>query len=206
MTLRRPAIHPIRNTDAPTAAGRRDVLERLSGVVVSGAVASSPLAAGLLAIAPIRSVRAQSNDAAAPNRAPARMVWPTPLTQLDGAPWTPPSASHPSAVVLVFWSTTCPFCARHNPHVQKLHAASAGKALRVVTTAQDARLADITAYQQRNGYQFPVLREHDALRRPFMARRVIPLTVVIDREGLVREVIPGEMFEEDVLGLLKAYT
>lgn len=132
------------------------------------------------------------------------MEWPSSITLLDGSAWRAPTAAKPAAVVLVFWSTTCPFCARHNPHVQKLHAA-AGPRLRVLTAAQDPVLADVSAYQRRHGYQFPVAREHDALRRLFPARRVIPLTVAIDRDGWVREVIPGEMFEEDVLGFLKVY-
>ena len=29
------------------------------------------------------------------------------------------------AVVAVFWSTTCPFCRRHNAHVEKLRQAAA---------------------------------------------------------------------------------
>jgi hypothetical protein len=33
-------------------------------------------------------------------------------------------------------------------------------------------------------------------------RRVIPLTCVLDRDGRLREVIPGEMFEEDLLAML----
>ena len=32
---------------------------------------------------------------------------------------------------------------------------------------------------------------------------MIPLTVVVDRQGRLKQVIPGEMFEEDVLDLLK---
>ena len=35
------------------------------------------------------------------------------------------------------------------------------------------------------------------------ARRVIPLTVTVDRAGRLLQVIPGEMFEDDVLELLQ---
>ena len=35
------------------------------------------------------------------------------------------------------------------------------------------------------------------------ARAIIPLTATIDRQGLLHEVIPGEMAEDDVLGLIK---
>jgi hypothetical protein len=32
-------------------------------------------------------------------------------------------------------------------------------------------------------------------------RRVIPLTITVDRQGRLREIIPGEMAEADVLAL-----
>jgi hypothetical protein len=34
-------------------------------------------------------------------------------------------------------------------------------------------------------------------------RRVTPLTCVVEQAGVLREVIPGEMFEQDVLDLAK---
>jgi hypothetical protein len=37
----------------------------------------------------------------------------------------------------------------------------------------------------------------------FTPRRVIPMTCVLDRSGTLRELIPGEMTESDVLGLAR---
>jgi thiol-disulfide isomerase/thioredoxin len=178
---------PTRHHPSGAPSGRRGALCRIAQGV------------GALALAP-SVIQAQGPAANA-----AKMVWPSAIPLLDGTSWAVPSPAQPSAVILVFWSTTCPFCARHNPHVQKLHAASAGKGLRVLTAATDERPDDVRAYLLRHGYQFPVARDHDALRRLVTTRRVIPLTVAIDREARIREVIPGEMFEEDVLGLLKVY-
>jgi hypothetical protein len=42
-----------------------------------------------------------------------------------------------------------------------------------------------------------------ALRAVLTARRSYPMTCVIDRQGVLREVIPGEMAEDDVMGLAK---
>ena len=36
------------------------------------------------------------------------------------------------------------------------------------------------------------------------SRKVIPLTVTVDRQGRLRQEIPGEMFEEDVMQWLNA--
>jgi hypothetical protein len=34
-------------------------------------------------------------------------------------------------------------------------------------------------------------------------RRIIPLTLLVDRRGRLKQAIPGEMFEEDVMELLQ---
>jgi thiol-disulfide isomerase/thioredoxin len=130
--------------------------------------------------------------------------WPS-LTRLDGSPWERPVAAdgRPHAVVAVIWLTSCPFCLRHNAHVEKLHRRAAGRPLTVVTAALDREVSAISAYLDRHGYTFPVVREADRLRALFTTRRVIPFTATVGRDGRVRERLPGEMFEDDVLDLLQ---
>jgi hypothetical protein len=137
----------------------------------------------------------------------ASVQWPA-LSLLDGTAWKPPLATdgRPHAVVAVIWSTTCPFCLRHNAHVDKLHRRAAGRALSVVTAALDRDSGAVTAYLARHGYGFPVVRESDRLRTLFTTRRVIPFTATVARNGQIRDRVPGEMFEADVLGLLDLAT
>lgn len=130
-----------------------------------------------------------------------RIAWPE-LRLLDGRP-LPAPALQQRAAVLVFFSTSCPFCRRHNQHVQKLVNASAGLPLQVLGVAQDRSADDVRRYLAQQGLRFDVTLDEQALRARLSPRRVIPLTCVLDREGRLREVIPGEMFEEDVLGLAR---
>lgn len=130
-----------------------------------------------------------------------RISWPE-LRLLDGRP-LPAPALRQRATVLVFFSTTCPFCRRHNQHVQKLANASAGLPLQVLGVAQDRNADDVRRYLAQQGLRFDVSLDEQPLRSQLSARRVIPLTCVLDRAGRLREVIVGEMFEEDVLGLAR---
>ena len=138
-----------------------------------------------------------------PHAAPAQpgeiVRWPS-VTLLDGRTWSAQQVSG-QAVVVVFWSTTCPFCLRHNAHVEKLRRALAGKPLQILTAARDRDPAAVRRYLERHGYGFPVTLDHAPLAEALSARKVIPLTVLVDRTGRLRQVIPGEMFEEDVLAL-----
>ena len=135
--------------------------------------------------------------------ASAPLVWPT-VELLDGGRFGAEQARQHD-VVLVFWSTTCPFCRRHNQHVEKLHrAALAGKrALRVLGVARDRDPEVVRRYAQAQGYTFPITMAAGPLSELVAARRVIPLTVVVDKAGRLRQSIPGEMFEEDVMELLE---
>lgn len=161
---------------------RRSALRRLGG----GALA---------ALLPWRAL------AAAP-RAGDPVVWPE-VTLLDGSRWGAEQARG-KAVVVVFWSTTCPFCLRHNKHVEKLRraAVASGRALEIITVAREKDPATVRRYLALHGHGFAVTLDQVAMAEALGARKVIPLTVTVDRQGRLRQTIPGEMFEEDVMELL----
>lgn len=129
-----------------------------------------------------------------------RVAWPE-VALLDGQRWGARQAEG-RAVVAVFWSVTCPFCRRHNEHVEKLHRAAAGKALTVLGISRDKDPAAVRRYLAEKAYTFPVTLDEAPLHAQLAERRVIPLTVTIDRQGRLVQAYPGEMFEEDVLELL----
>lgn len=94
--------------------------------------------------------------------------------------------------MIVFWATYCPYCKRHNARVDKLHKATQGQASRVLGAALDGDAEAVRRYMAGNGCQFPVTLDDGALRKRFTARRVIPMTSVLDRQGRLLEAIPGE--------------
>jgi thiol-disulfide isomerase/thioredoxin len=121
---------------------------------------------------------------------------------LDGRRWNAASVAE-QAVVVVFWSTTCPFCRRHNPHVEKLHRAAAGKGLTVLGVARESDAEAVRRHAVAMGYSFPITLDHLPMAAALSARQLLPLTVTVRRDGRLHQVIPGEMFEDDVLGLLQ---
>ncbi len=141
-------------------------------------------------------------EAVAAPAAPGQAVaWPE-VTLLDGSRFGAAQAQG-RALVVVFWSTTCPFCRRHNQHLEKLHRAAAGRRLAVLGVARERDAAAVRRHASEHGYTFPITLEQAPLAAALSARRVIPLTVTIDRGGRLLQVIPGEMFEDDVLELLQ---
>jgi thiol-disulfide isomerase/thioredoxin len=104
---------------------------------------------------------------------------------------------------VVFWSVTCPFCARHNQHVEKLRQAAAGKPLELLTISRDADAQAVARYLARRDLHFSVTLDSAPMAAALSTRNLIPLTVTVDRQGRLKQVIPGEMFAEDVLDLQK---
>jgi len=141
------------------------------------------------------------SPASAQPRQGQAVVWPD-VTLLDGTRWGAAQAQG-KQVVVVFWSTTCPFCLRHNEHIEKLRRAAAGRALEIITVARDKDPAAVKAYLARHGYGFQVTMAQDAMAAALSPRKVIPLTVTVDRQGRLGQVIPGEMFEDDVMEWLR---
>jgi len=100
-----------------------------------------------------------------------------------------------------YWASWCPYCARQNPHIQKLSDTVRDKGMEVLTISIDKKPQDALDYLAKNKYTFGTTMQTDALRDVFGQPKVLPLVFVVRHDGTVAEVIPGEMFEEDVLEL-----
>lgn len=131
----------------------------------------------------------------------ARVQWPV-VHLLDGRQLEPPAPGQ-AASIIVFFSTGCPFCGRHNAHVQKLLERTRHLPLRVLGVAQDRVEAHVRTYLQRQALAFDVSMDHAPMRAALTRMNGIPLTCAVDRQQHLREVIRGEMFEDDVLALAK---
>lgn len=128
--------------------------------------------------------------------------WPQQLSMLDGSNW-PAEQWRDRAAVIVFWSLHCGFCERHNEHVEKLHRAAAGKRLSVLSVVAERDADAVRRRMAQRGWSFPVTLGREPLAAALGARRSVPLTITVDRQGRLRELIPGEMFEADVLGFMR---
>lgn len=135
---------------------------------------------------------------ATPTDAPT-ITWPR-LQLLDGSVWSPDSWKGRPAIVVI-WATYCPYCMRHNARLDQLHRSATAKGLRILAVATDTDEAEVRQYMAEHGYGFPVTLDKGQLRQRLSTRRMIPLTALIQANGQLRMVIPGEMSEDDIMGL-----
>jgi thiol-disulfide isomerase/thioredoxin len=133
--------------------------------------------------------------------AAATIQWPEQTRLLDGSLQSPKDWQG-KPLLLIFWATYCPFCQRHNANLQQL-LNEWPEAPRVLGVAQDKEAAKVQQYMSRHGYRFDVTLDYATWQAAASVRKAIPTTVPIDRQGRIGQVVPGEMFPEDLLQLAR---
>jgi len=115
----------------------------------------------------------------------------------------PPGYYQGKPVIVQYWAVWCPYCARQNRHVQQLWEQAQARELEVLAISLDPDEAGVRHHMAERNYTFPVVMQDRELLDVFGKQGVVPQLYVINAQGRVAEVIPGEMFSADVLGLLK---
>jgi thiol-disulfide isomerase/thioredoxin len=111
-------------------------------------------------------------------------------------------------VLLNFWATWCPPCRAEVPDLVKWQREHEGKGLQVIgVTYPPTNRADVRRFVRRYKVNYPVLLGTQDTKALFSEAETLPMTIVIDGEGNVRERIEGillpEEFEEKIKPLLQ---
>ena len=124
------------------------------------------------------------------------------VTLLDGRT-LPASALTGRVVVVEFWASWCPFCAKQNPQLQQLHDAHGGRGLEFLTFSIDRESPQARAYMAKHKYTFPAAMATTQSDKWFGPREGLPELYVVDRDGRVVFKEAKEMFPEDVQALAR---
>ncbi|MDH4328291.1 MAG: TlpA family protein disulfide reductase [Nitrospira sp.] len=95
-------------------------------------------------------------------------------------------------VLLNFWATWCGPCRVEMPAMEQLYRAFPRREFEILAISTDAQGVAVTRpFQQEMGFTFPIL--HDAEYRVGLiyGARSLPLTFMVDRQGVIRKKIFG---------------
>jgi len=86
-------------------------------------------------------------------------------------------------VLLNFWALSCPYCLAEMPYIQQAHNT-------YTINIRDSSSA-ITSYLEYGNYNLKVLRDNGAHVATEYGVDGIPVTVLIDKNGIIRDVVIG---------------
>jgi thiol-disulfide isomerase/thioredoxin len=97
-------------------------------------------------------------------------------------------------VVLVnFWATWCPYCRHEMPAMQAFYQDNKAKGFEIVAYSLDKTQTEADDYMRREAYTFPAPLASSEVTTAFGGVSRMPLSFVIDRNGIVRHKISGQV-------------
>jgi thiol-disulfide isomerase/thioredoxin len=110
-------------------------------------------------------------------------------------------------VLLNFWATWCPPCRAEMPDLIKLQDQYRTQGLQVIgITYPPEEMSEVRRFTGSIGVNYPIAIGTEETKRSFTKDETLPLTVIIDRQGKVHDLIQGillpEEFDEKIKPLL----
>jgi len=100
---------------------------------------------------------------------------------------------HGKVLLVNFWGTWCPYCRHEMPAMQAYYAANRSRGFEIVAYSLDKTQAEVDAFMRAEGYTFPAPLANAPILQAFGGVDRVPLSFVIDRDGMIRQRIAGQV-------------
>ncbi len=107
-------------------------------------------------------------------------------------------------VVLNFWATWCPFCIAEMPDFQTVSQDTLGDVAFLGVNIQDDPTA-AAAMATETGVTYRLTRDPQGVVYAAFGGIGMPTTVFVDADGMIREVVTGQMSEEQLRSKISEY-
>ena len=101
-------------------------------------------------------------------------------------------------VLLNFWATWCQPCRTEIPDLIKKQREYRSKGLQIIgITYPPEKISQVRRFVRKLKINYPVWSGTRATKTLFTSSETLPMTVIIDRDGVVRDVIEGIMYPDE---------
>lgn len=99
-------------------------------------------------------------------------------------------------ILVRFWADWCPYCREEMPVIEKIYKEYEKKGFSVLAINVKQSKEKVETFVAELNLSFPIILDKDARIAKLCGVRAIPTTFIVDRNGIVREIIVGEVFKE----------
>ncbi len=107
-------------------------------------------------------------------------------------------------VFLNFWGTYCPPCVAELPDIQQVYEELQGEDFVIIGLNVEEKPEKVKAFVQENGLTFPIIISPDATVNPLYQLKRMPTTWFIDKNGILRGKMEGQMSKAMALKIARA--
>ena len=109
------------------------------------------------------------------------------LDDLSGKKVTLSSFKNKKTIILSFWATWCPYCVREIPKLKELHSKFGDRGLEIISIniAANDPISRVIAFEKKQKLPYSVLYDKDQTISRTYAVSGIPVTLIIDPDGLI---------------------
>ena len=120
------------------------------------------------------------------------------LKDIDGA--TVRLSDYKGKVVMInFWATWCPPCRAEMPDLVRLQREYADQGLQIIgITYPPERKDRVRRFARSLKVNYPIILGTHEIKARFSSEETLPLTVVINRDGKVSDIISGILLRQEV--------
>ncbi|HLI97709.1 MAG TPA: TlpA disulfide reductase family protein [Candidatus Baltobacteraceae bacterium] len=107
------------------------------------------------------------------------------------------------AVYLNFFATWCPPCNEEAPEINALQRQYAGRGLQIVGVDELENAAKAGQFVRKYGLVYPAVVDNGTLQSQYNVNG-LPVHVFIDRGGVIRKIVIGEMSKAQIASAIQA--
>ena len=108
-----------------------------------------------------------------------------------------------NVVIVDFWATWCGPCVAALPHLDKLYKEQSDKGLKVLAVDLQEEKDKVQAFVTKKGWGLPVVLDSDGAVAGQYKAEAIPETIVIGKDGKVKQIFVGGGNEEAIAALVE---
>jgi peroxiredoxin len=109
-------------------------------------------------------------------------------------------------VLLNFWATWCKPCKEEMPAMQASYDKLRDQGLVVLAVNELEDTEKVIEHVRKHGHTFPVVMDHDNVVANRYGVVGLPVSFLVDRQGIVRERVSGSLLTEDrIADLVRRY-